>query len=205
MLFNTSVVQSSSTHVLVFFFVAWLSADTLIIFLAFSLLGFWLSGEGLVKAAKAKQQASQAAGQAANQQTSKPSSNQAANQQTSKPSKPSSPSSQDLAPGVWPSKIFDPAHAIVVEQSSSSSQSSSSQSSSSQSSSSQRSRSQSAKAKQAEGRSRETRLKSIQPSVILLSERHPVVRFCRLTSIRQHLEKFFTVLRVLNSKCSFVK
>ena len=74
------------------FFVVWLSADTLIIFLAFSLVGFWLSGEGLVQAAKAKQQASQAAGQAANQQTSKPSSNQAANQQTSKPSKPSSPS-----------------------------------------------------------------------------------------------------------------
>ena len=47
MLFNTSVVQSSSTHVLVLFFVAWLSADTAVIFLTFSWVGFWLSGEGL--------------------------------------------------------------------------------------------------------------------------------------------------------------
>ena len=47
MLFNTSVVQSSSTHVLVLFFVAWLSADTLINFCTSSLVGFWLPGEGL--------------------------------------------------------------------------------------------------------------------------------------------------------------
>ena len=40
-LFNTSVVQSSSPHVLVFLVVAWLSAD------AFSFVGFGLFGEGL--------------------------------------------------------------------------------------------------------------------------------------------------------------
>ena len=46
MLFDTSVVQSSSTHVFALFFVAWLTAETPVIFFTFSLVRFRLSGEG---------------------------------------------------------------------------------------------------------------------------------------------------------------